>query len=351
MTPDAPDPTADFTLDQVLAQIPERVALVGRDYRYVFCSEANAAFHGRTAASLVGASLADVIGPARFAARARDNIDRCLRGGQVDYDDIQTDRQGVARIFAINARPFRDEDGAIIGALITSRDVTDERRAFDSLAEARRSVERARAARGAMLANVTAGMTALLAEAVAEIEAMERDPLDARVRAFVDMLVRSGREMDNAMRQLGAIAEIEAGRVRPARRSIAPRALARRAVARFHAESGAPVGGVAIDCAPGADATRRGDPARIGDVLRNLLIEAARAAPAAALRLRITADGTRLRFDISATPVPDPVVLQLGSAPEGLELALSRELALVLGGAIVREGRAAMSFEVHAPRT
>src|SRR5690606_5840333 len=55
----------------VLDSIPERVAVIGPDYRYIYCNDRNAEFHNKRPSDFIGRHLLDMIDSRRFETRAK----------------------------------------------------------------------------------------------------------------------------------------------------------------------------------------------------------------------------------------------------------------------------------------
>jgi PAS domain S-box-containing protein len=100
----------------ILETLPDRIAVLTRDYRYLYSNPANCAHLGRKPMELIGRHLTEFIGEERFQNGVRANLDACLAGNQVDYA-YERRRQ---RREAVRCRmsPLRDPAGKVMGALI-----------------------------------------------------------------------------------------------------------------------------------------------------------------------------------------------------------------------------------------
>lgn len=65
--------------EEIVRQIADRIALVGRDFIYRFANAANAAFYGMTPNEMIGVHVRDLIGAERFEGRARARVRTLLR--------------------------------------------------------------------------------------------------------------------------------------------------------------------------------------------------------------------------------------------------------------------------------
>lgn len=103
----------------VLDSLPERIAVVGLDYRYIYTNKRNGEFHGKPPSEFVGRHLAEFIDKQRFLSRAKPRLDQCFGGARVSYNYEIADPRG--RMFEVNCgmTPFWGPDKAIVGALLT----------------------------------------------------------------------------------------------------------------------------------------------------------------------------------------------------------------------------------------
>lgn len=109
----------DASLHELLLDsVPERVAVVGLDYRYIYCNQRNADFHDTPASAFIGRHLTDFIDPEQFSARSKPRLDQCFGGANVTYRYEVADAGG--RMFDVSCRltPFLGPDRSIVGAVV-----------------------------------------------------------------------------------------------------------------------------------------------------------------------------------------------------------------------------------------
>ncbi|MCY0095870.1 PAS domain-containing protein [Hoeflea ulvae] len=112
---DGYDPSLqELVLDSVL----ERIAVIGLDYRYIYCNKRNADFHDKRPIDFIGKHLLDMIDMERFQARAKPRLDQCFGGARVSYTYEAADARG--RMFEVICRmtPFLDKNGKVAGAVL-----------------------------------------------------------------------------------------------------------------------------------------------------------------------------------------------------------------------------------------
>ncbi|KQV81841.1 PAS domain-containing protein [Rhizobium sp. Root1220] len=111
----------NFLNAAILESIPDRVAVLTKDYRYLYSNAANSAYLGRKPMDMIGHHLMEFIGEKRFTEVAKAKLDACFSGQQADYEYGRCDG-GLARQVRCRMSPLRDSLGYIIGALIILQD-------------------------------------------------------------------------------------------------------------------------------------------------------------------------------------------------------------------------------------
>ena len=117
----------------IVAALPDAMVVTGTDRRVLAANEAGAELLGWSVTDIVGQAIADQVSPSeRNHVAARE--DKVLAGEPQRYETrVVNHRTGEERDVAVSSGPFR-VDGELIGTVATLRDVTDPKRAQDTLA-------------------------------------------------------------------------------------------------------------------------------------------------------------------------------------------------------------------------
>ena len=113
----------------ILDSMPDRVAVLTRDYRYLYSNPANSAHLNRKPMELIGRHLSEFIGEERFAECAKHKLDACFAGDQIDYTYERPAGSVGSRQVRCRMSPLRDAGGTVIGALIVMEDHDRRRQA------------------------------------------------------------------------------------------------------------------------------------------------------------------------------------------------------------------------------
>ncbi|HXM37606.1 MAG TPA: PAS domain S-box protein [Gemmatimonadales bacterium] len=117
----------------IVAALPDAVVVTGTDRRILAVNEAGAELLGWDVAELVGQAIADQVSPGE-RAHVASREDRVMAGEPQRYETkVLNHRTEEERDVAVSSGPFR-VDGELIGTVATLRDITDPKRAQDTLA-------------------------------------------------------------------------------------------------------------------------------------------------------------------------------------------------------------------------
>ncbi len=117
----------------IVAALPDAMVVTGTDRRVLAANEAGAELLGWSVTDIVGQAIADQVSPTeRNHVAARE--DKVLAGEPQRYETrVVNHRTKEERDVAVSSGPFR-VDGELIGTVATLRDVTDPKRAQETLA-------------------------------------------------------------------------------------------------------------------------------------------------------------------------------------------------------------------------
>ncbi|AWI57513.1 PAS domain-containing protein [Sinorhizobium fredii] len=114
--------------EAILDCLPDRVAVITPDYRYLYTNAAHASHLERRPMDLVGRHVVEFIGLQRFEERVKLHLDRCFAGEIVDYTFAKTvDSRTV--VVRCRMTPCRSCAGKLIGAILVIQEHADRRRA------------------------------------------------------------------------------------------------------------------------------------------------------------------------------------------------------------------------------
>ena len=117
----------------IVAALPDAVVITASDRRVLAANQAGADLLGWQVADVVGQAIADNVSPGE-RAHVASREDRVLNGETQRYETrIVNHRTSEERDVAVSSGPFRVA-GHIIGTVATLRDITDPKRAQDTLA-------------------------------------------------------------------------------------------------------------------------------------------------------------------------------------------------------------------------
>jgi len=134
-TPAGKSPLVDLlqAAADIVAALPDAVVVTGTDRRVLAANQAGADMLGWQAGEVVGQAIADNVSPGE-RSHVASREDRVLSGEMQRYETrIVNHRTSEERDVAVSSGPFRMQ-GEIIGTVATLRDITEPKRAQETLA-------------------------------------------------------------------------------------------------------------------------------------------------------------------------------------------------------------------------
>lgn len=110
----------------ILESMPDRVAVLTRDYRYLYSNPVNCAYLNRKPMELIGRHLSEFIGEEQFDTCARHRLDACFAGDHVDYTCERPADEAGSQYVRCRMSPLRDAGGQVMGALIVIQDLDQQ---------------------------------------------------------------------------------------------------------------------------------------------------------------------------------------------------------------------------------
>ena len=146
---------AEYLARQVFETTPDRISIVGRDFRYQRVNPAFEQRYGRSAETFVGQHVAELLGWEGFEQTAKAHYARCFAGEQVSYAGWFNIAFG-RRYLSVTYSPLRPSSEQVEAVLVISRDLTEHVVALEDLREAQ--MDLAHANRVATMGQLTASI-------------------------------------------------------------------------------------------------------------------------------------------------------------------------------------------------
>lgn len=115
--------------EAILDCLPDRIAVITPDYRYLYTNPANANHLESRPMDLIGRHIVEFIGLQRFEERVKAYLDRCFGGEVVEYTFAKT-VDGRTVVVRCRMTPCLSSNGKLIGAILVIQEHADRRRAI-----------------------------------------------------------------------------------------------------------------------------------------------------------------------------------------------------------------------------
>jgi PAS domain S-box-containing protein len=346
-------------LRTLIDQLPLCVYVKNTEGRFIAANAATARIMGAASpGDLLGKSDGDFY-PERSAEEYRGDELAILRGEKVliDKSEPHIDPNGARRDILTTKIPFTDIHGKTVGLVGVSRDITDEKRAREELAQAKAAAEAASEAKSRFLANMSheirTPMTAVLgfAELLAEADCSEKERSD-----YVATIQESGKALLQLIDDVLDLAKIEAGRIALAPVDCSPRRVVDEVAGLLRVAARRKRLALEVRYVEPLPESIHTDPVRLRQILVNFVGNAIKFTEQGEVRVQVSSSdgprGARIHFAVTDTGIgirsehladifrpfnqaDSSMSRQVGGA--GLGLTISRRLAQMRGGEIVVE--------------
>ena len=269
--------------DRLFQVSPIPMVVKDNDGRFLRINKAWTDFTGMATERLVGRNMGRVY-PAQLAAPHEVQEQMAMASGQpVTYEEQMLDSDGLPRDVMIRLVPYTDVDGRIAGVIGCLMDVTEFREAAQRTLEAKEAAERSNAAKGEFLANISHELRTPLQSILGFSElGMLRTRAEPRLQGMFGDIHGAGQRMLSLVNNLLDLSRLEStvGEITLKTIDIVPALRAVVAELRHLATTRSLQ--LVAPCHPGADGPlwARADEVRLQQVLRNVLANAIRFAPA-----------------------------------------------------------------------
>ena len=205
---------ANRFLDSIVENIPHMVFVKDADeLRFVRFNKSGEDLLGHSRDALLGKNHYDFFPPSQ--ADAFTSQERAVLAGSrvvdIPEEPIETREHGT-RILHTRKIPIRDEHGVPRYLLGISEDITERKRAEETLREAREDAERANNAKSEFLSRMSHELRTPLNAILGFGQLLELRLEQQRDRESVDQILKAGRHLLNLINEVLDISRIESGR-------------------------------------------------------------------------------------------------------------------------------------------
>ena len=350
-------------LQAIINQVPARVSVKGRDLRYIFVNISQAREFGCTPDEAVGGVRQDFRRPGlalqsewEFFDEVVDRDRLVLETGQpsMNVEEVLTFDDG-RREYALSSKvPLLDADGAVIGIISVSVDITAQKQTEVELRDARTVAEAASMVKSEFLANMSHEIRTPMNGILGMNGLLLRSKLTPTQRRFADAVQVSADSLLVIINDILDISKLEAGKVELEEIDFSLETMVEDAVEllspRVHQKSLE----ITSNLDEAARRRLRGDPTRLRQVLLNLLSNALKFTERGSIAVEVTARAvdpgrTAVRIEVQDTGIGLSVEAKAKLFPKfqqadgsitrrfggtGLGLSICRQLIELMGGEI-----------------
>jgi signal transduction histidine kinase/DNA-binding response OmpR family regulator/CHASE1-domain containing sensor protein len=341
-------------LSLITENAPAKIAHIGPDLDLIFTNRLFKRFFKLAAEH---PPLGSIL-PAETVERIRGRLAAAHLGSQaLSFEETLIDPQGRPRVLDIKLVADRHGDHAG-GGILLATDVTERKVLEADLEAARLRAEAASQAKSAFLANMSHEIRTPLNAVLGMTELVLASPLPEEQRELLDTAYSSGRALLSLINEILDFSKVEAGRLEIEHLPFAPRALLDEALKPLLLEAEGK--GLAVAWTVAGDVPEQlwGDPARLRQVLVNLVGNAIKFTPQGEVRIAAElgpGEAPSLAFAVADTGIGIPAAMQAQIfeaftqadasttrryGGTGLGLAISSRLVRAMGGELTVSSQA-----------
>ena len=118
--------------EQIFNSANDSISLVDTNYTYLTVNSRYLDTYKKTYKEIIGSTIAEIHGH-QFFASVKVSLDCAFLGAEIQSQKWIWSSGGESRFLDVRTTPYRDNDGVIKGAVISTRDITDIKQAEESL--------------------------------------------------------------------------------------------------------------------------------------------------------------------------------------------------------------------------
>ena len=207
-------PDADL-LDALMEHIPDSIYFKGKDSRFIRINQAAAKWYGLAGPSAAAGKDDFDLFTEEHAQAAFDDEQHIIQTGQpiVHVEEKETWPDGRITWVDSSKMPLRDRAGNIVGTFGISRDITEKKRAGETLRRAKEVAEAASKAKSEFVANMSHEIRTPLNAIIGMSELLLDSELPPSQRDYAETILEAGGSLLTLLNDILDFAKIEAGKV------------------------------------------------------------------------------------------------------------------------------------------
>lgn len=194
----------------------EHMAIIDGNYIFRSVNRAYQKAFQKDEMELLGQNVSALYGKEKFENLMKENIDRCLAGEDVHYQDW-FEFPDTGRIYMdVIYDPLKDPDDNIVGVVETSRDITKQKIAEDALVEAKERAEQADKLKTEFLAQISHEIRTPINSMLAFTSLLEEETghiVDDDIKRSFNIVGKAGKRIIRTTDLILDMSEIQAGTV------------------------------------------------------------------------------------------------------------------------------------------
>jgi PAS domain S-box-containing protein len=199
---------------QIISTVKDAMSFVDCNYVYRTVNQAYSCKLGLKTSEITGHSIEEIFGPEVFARDIKPYLDKCLQGKEVQFEHCMESEQGQQFYRDVRYHPYFDSNNQVQGVIVTSRDISEQKKLIQELRQAKDQAQAASQAKSQFLANMSHEVRTPLNGILGMLQLLQETSLSWEQNDFLQAAIKSSKRLSGLLGDILELAKLESGQTK-----------------------------------------------------------------------------------------------------------------------------------------